>query len=129
MHLIDDLSSAASAGYGCWSAWPPMTDEPDAGALSAASPRRRAGQGAVVFAIRLPGSRTSAKAKTSAPRIAERPAAGVRSEPDDRLGSSEIWAGEGGNLGARRGRLLRRRARRGGERAAQVWRRRLSGRG
>ena len=95
---------------------PPMTDEPPAGVLPAASPRRRAGQGVVDFAVGLAGNRTAAKAKTSAPRIAVRPAAGPRGERDDRLGSSELWVGEGGNLGASRGRLFQRRRGREGSR-------------
>jgi hypothetical protein len=49
MHLIDDLSSAASAGYGCWSAWPPMTDEPDAGAGSPHGQRQTSAASAQTF--------------------------------------------------------------------------------
>ena len=93
-----------------------MTDEPPAGVPPAASPRRRAGQGVVVFAVGLAGNRTAAKAKTSAPRIAVRPAAGPRGERDDCLGSGQLWVGEGGSLGARRGRLFQRRRGREGSR-------------
>jgi hypothetical protein len=62
-----------------------------------------------MLAIWPPGSRTAAKAKTSAPRIAVRPAAVTRSEPDDFFRCGEIRVGESDCLGARRGRLFRRR--------------------
>ena len=105
-----------------------MTDEPDAGALPAASRRRRVGQGVVMFAVGPPGNRTAAEVKIRAPRIAVRPAAVLRGERDDLFGGGQAWVGEGGCLGGRRGGLLRRR-RDGGERAAQVWRCRWFGRG
>ena len=86
-----------------------MSDGPDAGALPAASQRRRVGHGAVVFAVGPPGSRTAAEAKIRVPRIAVRPAAGPWGERDDFFGGGQAWVGEGGCLGGRRGRLFRRR--------------------
>ena len=86
-----------------------MSDEPDAGAMPAASQRRRVGHGAVVFAVGPLGNRTAAEVKIRAPRIAARPAAVTRSERDDFFGGGETWVGEGGCLGGRRGRLFRRR--------------------
>ena len=86
-----------------------MSDAPAAGAMPAASQRRRVGHGAVVFAVGPPGNRIAAEAKIRARRIAARPAAGPRGECHDLLDSGEIWVGEGGCLGGRRGRLFRRR--------------------
>ena len=82
-----------------------MSDAPAAGAMPAASQRRRVGHGAVVFAVGPPGNRIAAEAKIRARRIAARPAAGPRGECHDLLDSGEIWVGEGGCLG----RLFRRR--------------------
>ena len=81
-----------------------MSDAPAAGAMPAASQRRRVGHGAVVFAVGPPGNRTAAEAKIRVPRIAARPAAdpwGERARPFRR------WS----DLG-RRGRLPRRAPRR-----------------
>ena len=86
-----------------------MSDAPAAGAMPAASQRRRVGHGAVVFAVGPPGNRTAAEVKIRARRIAARPAAVPRSERDDLFGGGETWVGEGGCLGGRRGGLFRRR--------------------
>jgi hypothetical protein len=79
-----------------------MRDEPEAGAMPAASPRRHVGHRAVVFAVRPPGNRTAAEAKTWETRIAARPAAGLWGERADLCGGGQAWVGEGGCLGARR---------------------------
>ena len=84
-----------------------MSDAP------AASQRRRVGHGAVLFAVGLPGNRAAAETKIRVPRIAVRPAAVTRSEPDDFFRCGQTWIGEGGCRGGRRGRLFRRW--RGGE--------------
>ena len=98
--------------------------------MPAASQRRHVGHGAVVFAVGPPGNRTAAEVKIRVPRIAARPAADLGGERADLFGGGQAWVGEGGCLGgAAQGRTVPAPARRGGERAAQVWRCRLSGRG
>jgi hypothetical protein len=86
-----------------------MSDAPAAGAMPAASQRRRVGHGAVMFAIGPPGHRTSAEVKIRVPRIAARPAANLWGERADLFGGSQAWVGEGGCLGVRQGGLFRRR--------------------
>jgi hypothetical protein len=86
----------------------PTTDGPGAGASPAASPRRRVGQGVVVFAIWPRGNRASAEVKIRVPRISARPAAVARGERDNFFGSGQAWVGESDCLGGRRGRLFRR---------------------
>ena len=86
-----------------------MSDAPDAGAMPAASQRRRVGHGAVMFAVGPPGNRTAAEVKIRVRRIAARPAASPRGERADLFGCGQTWVGEGGCLGGRHGRLFRRR--------------------
>jgi len=68
----------------------PMRCEPDADAMSAASPRRHVGLGAVVFAVRRLGNWATAEAEVGVPRIAVRPAADGWGKRDDLLGGGEI---------------------------------------
>ena len=86
-----------------------MSDEPDAGAMPAASQRRHVGHGAVMFAVGPLGNRTAAEVKIRVPRIAARPAADLWGERADLFGGGQAWVGEGGCLGARHGGLFRRR--------------------
>jgi hypothetical protein len=79
--------------FGTRSFWPlvaPLSDEPDAGAMSAASPLRHVGHGAVVFAVGPLGNWIAAEAKIRVPWIAVRPAAGLWGKRDDLLGGGEI---------------------------------------
>ena len=77
-----------------------MRDGSNAEAMPAAGPRRQVGQGAVVFAVRPRDNCTAAEAKISVPGVVERPMAGPRNKREELFG-------EGGCLGARRGRLFR----------------------
>jgi hypothetical protein len=86
-----------------------MSDEPDGGAMSAASQRCHVGHGAVMFAVGPLGNRTAAEVKIRTPRIAARPAANLWGERADLFGGSQAWVREGGCLGARQGGLFRRR--------------------
>ena len=86
-----------------------MSDEPDGGAMPAASQRRHVGHGAVMFAVGPLGNGTAAEVKIRMPRIAARPAASLWGERADLFGGSQAWVGEGGGLGARQGGLFRRR--------------------
>ena len=78
-----------------------MSDEPDASAMPAASPRRHVGQGVVVFAVGLFGNWIAAKVKIRVPRIAIRPAAGSWGERAYFFGGGQ--ARDGGERCAHRG--------------------------
>jgi hypothetical protein len=86
-----------------------MRNEPDGGAMPAASQRRHVGHGAVMVAVGTLGNRTAAEVKIRVPRIAARPAADLWGERADLVGGGQAWVGEGGYLGARQGGLFRRR--------------------
>jgi hypothetical protein len=86
-----------------------MSDEPDGGAMPAASQRRPVGQGAVLFAIGPLGNGAAAEAKIGASRVAARPSASLWGERDDLLGGGQAWVGESGGLGGRQGGPFRRR--------------------
>jgi len=86
-----------------------MSDEPDAGAMSAASQRCHVGHGAVMFAVGPLGNGTAAEVKIRMSRIAARPAANLWGERADLFGGSQASVGEGGCLGASQGGLFRRR--------------------
>jgi hypothetical protein len=63
----------------------------------------------VVLAVWPLGNWTSAEVEIRVPRIPAGPAAVARAKRDDLFGRGKTWVGEGGSLGARRGRLFRRR--------------------
>src|SRR5262245_31397970 len=95
--------------FGARSFWPlvaPLSDEPDAGAMSAASPRRHVGHGVVMFAVGPLGNWIAAKVKIRVPRVATRPAASIWGERVDLFSSGQAWVGEGGRQGGRRRRRL-----------------------
>src|SRR5262249_60260076 len=70
-----------------WPLVPPLSDEPDAGAMSAASWRRHVGHGVMMLAVGLLlSNRVAAKMKIRMPRIAVRPAAGSHSKSIDFCG-------------------------------------------
>ena len=86
-----------------------MSDEPDGGAMPAASQRCHVGHGAVMFAVGPLGNGTAAEVKIRMPRIAARPAANLWGERADLFGGSQAWVGVGGCLGGRHDGLFRRR--------------------
>src|SRR5262249_35602329 len=84
--------------FGARSFWPlvtPLSDEPDAGAMSPTSSRRHIGQGVVVFAVGLFGNWIAAEIKIRVPRIATWPAAGLWGERVDFFGGGRAWIGGG----------------------------------
>ena len=87
----------------------PLSDEPDADAMSAASPRRHIGHGAVMFTVGPLGNWIAAEVKIRVPRVAARPAAGLWSERVDFFGDGQAWISAGGCPGARQGGLVQRR--------------------
>src|SRR5262245_1700376 len=79
----------------------PLSDELDARAMPAVSPRRHVGHGAVMFAVGLLGNWITAEVKIRVPRIAVRPAAGSWGERAYFFGGGQ--ARDGGERCAHRG--------------------------
>jgi len=84
--------------FGTRSFWPlvaPWSDEPDAGAMPAAGPRRHVGHGAVMCTVRRLDNWITAEVKIRAPRVTTRPAAGSRGERADLLRGGQVLISEG----------------------------------